>query len=77
MKTASAQILSVCVCILSDVGLINSVCVCVWGGPSFFAYRGVVGNGLEPCCSPPLASIFGPKRGEKDGWWKERWTQKR
>ncbi len=42
-----------CTCILSDGGLINDVCV---GGPWFYAYRDVVGNGLEPCCSPPLSS---------------------
>ena len=65
-----------CACILSDVGLINDVCV---GGPQFCAYRDVVGNGAEPCCSLLLSSQAKEKKkihgGERDGlkkqsgWW--------
>lgn len=52
-----------CACKLCDVGLINDVCV---GGPWFYAYRDVVGNGPEPCCSPPFSSLLRPKRVERD-----------
>lgn len=84
MKTARAQMLCVhgiyecvcvcllvnmCTCKLCDVGLINDVCV---GGQWFYAYRDVVGNGLEPCCSPPLSSLLRPKREERDRWWREK-----
>lgn len=76
MKTARAQMLCehakyecVCVCtracVLSDVGLINDVCV---AGLWFYAYRDVVGNGPKPFCSPPFSSFLKPKREERDGW---------
>lgn len=70
-----------CVCkktgvLVSGAGLINDVCVV---GP-LCAYRDVMGNGLEPWCSPPLAFSPRPKREERwmqsnrEVWkWQEQW----